>query len=202
MYPNAHQGIEKIGKAVRLFIIAAALSAVAGLAALISENLALVGGVAVLAACVLIIIALIRKISGVKCASKDEPAFKTAFYVLIVGIAAAVVTGVFNSTVPVLGAIGSFTSTITEILAGYFICTGILKLSDTLGDSAVGAKSRQVRTLLICAWGITAVLDLVSFILRKNTGVVGVITIVSAIITIVGFIFYYDLLTKAGKMLA
>ena len=69
------------------------------------------------------IIAFIFKILGVIRASKDEQTFKTAFIVLIIGIAANILISIFNSS-NLITAIGNFVIHVAEILA----CLGKYKL--------------------------------------------------------------------------
>ena len=101
-FPNALQGVKKIYKAEILSLIAAACIIIAGLLAIVaaageSLGVVVIAGIFGVASAVLLIIAFIMNIVGVKRASLDEPAFKTAFYVLIIGIIAGIVMGAFQS---------------------------------------------------------------------------------------------------------
>ena len=196
IFPNAFVGVKKIHTAVLLLIIAAALSAVAGILELIGDAAVLGGAVAVIAACVLMIIAFIMKIGGVNRASKDEPAFKKAMTLLIIGIAASIVTGAFSSS-PVVSSLGSFVSNITEFVAGFFICTGIMNLADRLNDADVSAKAKQTRSVLVVIWAVCSVLSLLSVIFSG----VSAFGIICPVVSIVADIIYLGLLGKAKNML-
>ena len=203
-FPNATRGVKNIRNAVLLLIIATALSGVAGLTALAGEEspLVFVGVAAVLAACALMIIALIMKIVGVNRASKDEAAFKTALIVLVIGIVADVVTGAFNSSNALVSNLGSFAARITEIIAGYFICTGIINLADRLENAEVSENGKKVRNMLVCIWGVSAVLSLLAVIFSKNTTLASIFGIACSVISLIVYIIYFGLLNKANKMLA
>ena len=199
-FPNAYEGVKKICKAILFLIISCFLSMVAGITDLIGDGAVIVGVIAVIAACVLMIIAFILKILGVNRASKDEQAFKTAFTVLIVGIAANILVSVFNSN-DLIGAIGNFIIHLAEILACYYICTGIVNCADALGDKAVSAEGLKTRKNLMCIWGIAAVFSIISIIFFKNKVVYNIFNIAGSCISLLAYIIYYGLLKKATAML-
>ncbi len=207
-FPNAYEGVKKIYKAEILAIIAAICLVIVGILALVvaaSESAGAAVGVLIfgLAAAVLAIIAFIMNIVGVGRASKDEPAFKTALYALIIGIIASIVLGAFQSSNALISGLGSTVSKVMEFLASYYICTGIINLADKLNDAAVSEKGKKVRTMLIVVWIISAVVGLISGIV--NSGAVsvigGILAIIAAILAIIAYIMYLGLLSKAKKML-
>ena len=107
-FTNAYQGVKKIFAAEILSLICSicatvtlALPVVGVIAAANNSQggtVASLGGFAVLAiaSMVLAIIAFIFKLIGVNKASKDEPSFKIALYLILAGIAVSVAGGIFN----------------------------------------------------------------------------------------------------------
>ncbi|MBR6258841.1 MAG: hypothetical protein IKR21_01350 [Oscillospiraceae bacterium] len=207
-FPNALQGVKKIYKAEILSLIAAACIIIAGLLAIVaaageSFGVVVIAGIFGVASAVLLIIAFIMNIVGVKRASLDEPAFKTAFYVLIIGIIAGIVMGAFQSNSFISG-LGNTVSKIMEFLASYYICTGIINLADKLNDTVVSEKGKKIRNLLIIVWLLSAVVGLISGIVSNGSAgsvIGGILAIVAGIISIVAYIMYLGLLSKAKKML-
>ena len=119
---------------------------------------------------------------------------------LIVGIAANILVSIFNSS-NLITAIGNFIIHVAEILACYYICTGIINLADKLDDRAVSAEGAKVRKNVMCIWGVAAVLSLINIIFFKNDTVSGIIAIVGSCVSLLAYIIYYGLLKKATAML-
>lgn len=207
--PNAYAGVKKIYNAEIMAIVAAVLMVLGALFALLgiaSEGIgiALVGGVFVIIAGILLIIAAIINIVGVSRASKDEGAFKNALIALCVGIIANIVVSSAGQN-SFLGGLGSFVNKVAEFLATYFVCTGVINLADRFGDYAVKEKGEKYRKILMCVFGLSAVLSLLSAIFANGggmTGVLGVLTLLSAIISAVAYVIYLGMLKKARDMLA
>ena len=214
MFSNAYEGVKKIHKAEILALIATILILIgsivsatglqAGEDTASGSGLLVGGGLIVIGAALLMIIASFLNIIGVNRASKDEPAFKNALIALLVGIVANIVVSAFsgNSTV---SSIGKTVNNVTEILASYFICTGIISLADRLGNSAVSASGKKVRSILMGIWVASAVLNALAILFGTNETmqtIIGITAIVSGIISIVAYFLYIGLLGKAKKMLA
>ena len=214
MFSNAYEGVKKIHKAEILALIATILILIgsivsatglqAGEDTASGSGLLVGGGLIVIGAALLMIIASFLNIIGVNRASKDEPAFKNALIALLVGIVANIVVSAFsgNSTV---SSIGKTVNNVTEILASYFICTGIISLADRLGNSAVSASGKKVRSILMGIWVASAVLNALAILFGTNETmqtIIGITAIVSGIISIVAYFLYIGLLGEAKKMLA
>ena len=203
-YLNAFEGIKKIYKAEIMSIIAAVLSLVAGVLSAIgtaSDNGAVVGaGIVVIIAAILLIVAEIMNISGVSRASKDESAFKKALTALIIGIGANFLVCYFSEN-QLLSGIGSFVCSITEFLASFFVCTGIINLAESLSDKAVSNNGRKTRTFLMYLFLASAALSLLSALLDKNGALASVISVVSSLVSIAAYIIYFSVLGKSKAML-
>ena len=217
MFTNAYEGVKKIYKAEILALIGAVLSLIAAVLATFGkkaeevaegaapgDGLYVAAGFIVIIAAVIMIIAAILNIIGVNRASKDEGAFKNALYALLAGIAANILVSVFKDNQAVNG-IGTGISRAAEILASYYICTGIINLANRIGDSAMSARGKKVLNLLMTMWVVSAVLSILSSLLGTNETmqiIIGILAILSAIASIVAYFLYIGLLGRAKDMLA
>ena len=214
MYTNAYEGIKKIHKAEILALIATILLLIGSIISATGiqvgettssgEGLLVGGGLLVIIAAVLMIIAAIMNIIGVNRASRDESAFKNALIALLFGIAANILVSAFSNN-PTISSIGKTLENVTEILASYYICTGIINLADRLSNSEVSAQGKKVRSILMGIWVASAVLNVLTALFGTNEtmqAVIGIIAIVGGIISIVAYFLYIGLLGKAKNMLA
>ena len=214
MFTNAYEGVKKIYKAEILALIASVLLLIgsiisatgirAGEATSSGEGLLIGGGLLVIVAAVLMIIAEIMNIIGVNRASKDESAFKNALIALLFGIAANILVSAFSNN-PTVSSIGKTLANVTEILASYYICTGIINLADRLGDKDVSARGQKIRSVLMGIWVASAVLNVLSTLFGTDETmqtVIGVTAIIGGIISIVAYFLYIGLLGRAKNMLA
>ena len=214
MYAKAYEGVKKIYKAEILALIAAILMLMgsifsatglqAGEETASGNGLLIGGGLIVIVAAILMIVAAILNIIGVNRAAEDESAFKSALIALLAGIAANIVVSAFSGNATI-SSIGRAISNVTEILASYFICTGVINLADRLNDSAVSASGKKVRSILIGIWAASAVLNVLTILFGTNEtmkAVIGIAAIVAVIISIVAYFLYICLLGKAKNMLA
>lgn len=214
MYTKAYEGVKKIYKAEILALIAAILMLMgsifsatglqAGEETASGNGLLIGGGLIVIVAAVLMIVASILNIIGVNRAAEDESAFKNALIALLAGIAANIVVSAFGGNATI-SSIGKSFSNVTEIMASYFICTGIINLADRLNNSAVSASGKKVRSILMGIWTASAVLNILTILFGANEtmqAVIGITAIVAVIISIVAYFLYIRLLGKAKNMLA
>ena len=214
MYTKAYEGVKKIYKAEILALIAAILMLMgsifsatglqAGEETASGNGLLIGGGLIVIVAAILMIVAAILNIIGVNRAAEDESAFKSALIALLAGIAANIVVSAFSGNATI-SSIGRAISNVTEILASYFICTGVINLADRLNDSAVSASGKKVRSILMGIWAASAVLNVLTILSGTNEtmkAVIGIAAIVAVIISIVAYFLYICLLGKAKNMLA
>lgn len=214
MFSNAYEGVKKIYKAEILSLIAAILMLIgsiisatgiqAGEETASGNGLLIGGGLVVIVAAILMIVASILNIIGVNRAANDEAAFKNALIALLAGIAANIVVSAFSGNATI-SSIGKTVSNVTEIMASYFICTGIINLADRLNDSAVSASGKKVRSIIMGIWTASAVLNILTTLFGTNEtmqAVIGITAIVAVIISIVAYFLYIRLLGKAKNMLA
>lgn len=221
MFPNALDGVKKIYTAEILMLIAAilgivgAVAAIAGAAAASAASQAgaegmlgaaggaIIGaGVFAIAAGVLSIIGFIMNIVGVTRGARDEGQFKSAQIAIIVGIICSVISVFFQSGL--LSAIVKVATDICEILATYFIVSGIIHLAEQLGDQAMASRGLTIRKLILIVWIVSCVLGAISsfFSISSAVTVVGsVLGIIALIVSLVSYIMYLRLLSQARKML-
>lgn len=163
------------------------------------------GGFAVFAigSIVLAIIAFILKLIGVSKASKDEPAFKIAFYMIFVGIAASVVSGIFSSN-PTVHSIVALVIDIIDLAVTVYIIQGIMNLAKKLNDESMVDKGKNIFIIIIVIYMLIIIAQIVNLIIGSVAALVisAVVIIVSGILSIIQYFLYLSYLNKAKKMLA
>ena len=213
MFKNAFEGIKKIYKGEILSMIATVMSVVGGILGISGlqagegtssgDSLLVIAGILVIVAGVIAVIAVVLNVSGVTRASKDEAAFKSALIALGVGFAANLLITIFSKNQTVSG-IGKTVTTLAELLASYFICTGVINLADHIGNKAVSDRGKKIRTLLMGIWLVSAVLNALTAIFQGNQtmeGIIVILAVVGGIVSIVAYFLYIGLLGRAKKML-
>ncbi len=213
-FPNAAKGISKIFTSEILALIAAIATGVASILAAVMYASAKTNSTAgaaasgigtlvlVLGASVLLVIALILKIVGVVQTSKDEDSFKMIIYLTIFTLIVAVVAAIFsrvtflNNIANAVSAIGGFVTTLLIIL-------GIGNLGVQVGnDEVIDKCSSQFK--LILGIGIVALLARFFCIFLPTIpaqGIVIALAVVALVLSVIQYILYLSLLSKAKKML-
>ena len=213
-FPNAAKGISKIFTSEILALIAAIATGVATILAVVmyasaktnSTAGAAASGIGMLVlglgASVLLVIALILQIVGVVQTSKDEDSFKMIIYLTIFTLIVAVVAAIFsrvtflNNIANAVSAIGGFVTTLLIIL-------GIGNLGVQVGnDEVIDKCSSQFK--LILGIGIVALLARFFCIFLPTIpaqGIVIALAVVALVLSVIQYILYLSLLSKAKKML-
>jgi len=213
-FPNAAKGISKIFTSEILALIAAIATGVATILAAVmyasaktnSTAGAAASGIGMLVlglgASVLLVIALILQIVGVVQTSKDEDSFKMIIYLTIFTLIVAVVAAIFsrvtflNNIANAVSAIGGFVTTLLIIL-------GIGNLGVQVGnDEVIDKCSSQFK--LILGIGIVALLARFFCIFLPTIpaqGIVIALAVVALVLSVIQYILYLSLLSKAKKML-
>ena len=212
-FPNALSGVKKIFAAELLAMIGTVLMVVAlvlGVIGGLKEDLVGLGGATIIGivAGVLLLISYILYIVGVSKASKDEPAFKTALYVIVFGIVYSIITTTFSSAIEKSG-IQQFANLIPDLInlvAMLFIVTGIRNLAEQLGDKAMITKGERIMKIAYVMEIIIFVIRAVSMFAFSNNEIVGTAVVVAAVVAgilnVVIYIMYLLYLGKAKKLLA
>lgn len=213
-YPNAHDGVKKIFVAEILSLIGSFLSAIVlgfsllGIIA-IEENsdtgaVAAFGGIALfgLAAAVILIIAFIMQIIGVNRAAIDEPAFKTALYLIIAGIVISLLSSFFGNNATVQ-AIFSIISDVIQLAITIFIIQGIRNLAVKLNNPDMDAKGNNIFKIICAVYILIFIARIITLIFNGTASktIAGVFTIIAAVLTILQYVFYLLYLRKARFML-
>ena len=214
-FNNAYEGVKKIFTAEILSLIVSICTTVTlvlpviGLIAAKSDSqagaIASLGGFAVLAIAtvVLAIIAFILKLVGVNKASKDEQAFKIAFYFIFIGIIASVVSGIFSTNTTVTNIVAVI-SDVVSLGVTIYIIQGIKNLAEKLGDDNMVKKGDNLFKVILAIYVLIIIAQIINLIFGGTAALVvsAVVIIAAGILDIVQYILYLSYLSKAKKMLA
>ena len=212
-FVNARAGVKKIFSASILEIIAVVCSFLGTLfltLALIDENgiLSLVSVLLIAASFVLLLIAFIFNLIGLKKAGKDESNIEGAFWLAIAGIVVSVLGAilpvVISSQSTRISNIASVLSGLFEILIVIFVCTGVSNLAAQIGQEALAAKGKRTALTyaIVYALGKSASI-IVSWFTESGAQLVVsiIILVVSIVLEILAYIWYITFLGKARKVL-
>ena len=202
-FPNAYAGVKKIFTSEILSLISAILLAIVAVVMATDETGELPGGkngviavvaIAGLVAIVLGLIALILQLIGLSAASKDEGAFKTAFFfaiaMLVVSVAGSVIATKNEDSIV------SDLPNLLNIFVFIFTVSGISNLAKKMGREDMAGFGIRILILQI-------ILTVISFILQvfKQGSIANVLSVVSILLTAIVYIVYLIYLSKAKKML-
>ena len=218
-YPNGYHGVKKIFTAEILDLIATICLIVGAIMALVlvasvsaeSAGGAIAGGlgttVFMIAAIVLVIIAYIFKLIGIKRAGRDEERFNTAFIFAIFALILTVVGNVITTmtgTTTIWDDLVKTIATLFELFVTLYIVNGIQALAQKLNHDELVAKGQTYFILFI----ILYILRLIANVLPVFFGVSpaaltisGIMVLVAAVLSLIVYIVYLSLLSKAKKML-
>ena len=215
-YENAFKGVSKIFTAEILKLLSGIFAIISAILAIVAVASAIAGsaggtiasGIGSIGLLILIaifsIIAFILMLVGIGTAGKDEPFFKTALLWLIIGIIATIIAN-FCAAVPVAQSIFKILGTVGEILATFYIISGIVALADKIGNADVSAKGTLLMKLIITFYVIVIIIEIISLVTKLTVAgavIAGVLAIIAAIVNVVSYILFLVLLARAKKMLA
>ena len=212
-FSNAYNGISKIFLAEILSIFAA-ITAIVGAALLIAgvdiakqstevsvSGFSIGGGLFILATCIIGLVSLILYIMGLSRAAKDEKAFKSALTAALVGVIASIVAGIFanNDFVYTFATIiGKF----TELVAFFYSISGICGLAALMQNQDLTDRSMSLMKIVCVVLVVSAILIIVTAFLPATNPLTSFLTIFSSICSIVAYIMYLVILSRAKKALA
>ena len=206
-YQNAKKGIGQIYKAELLTIIATIIGIIGAIVFLAagekgSEGGMAAGGIPILIAGIMFIIAFIINLVGLSNASKDEPYFKTAWIIALIAIAASVVQSILDMRGIKVEWLFELISNICEILIMIFVITGIGKIADQLGKKKVSRLSRSTMNVTCGVYILSAIVTLIGdlFEAKAMTTVASVIAIIAGILSIIAYVYYLRTLSQGSKM--
>ena len=163
--------------------------------------------VILLAAIIALIVAAVLEIIGIVNCSKDDPAFKSALYILISYVAFIVISVVLAASNREV-----LTNTLFYFLFGLivtvivyafriFLVKGIISLANQLQNKAMESKGNNIVTLLIWTGSINIAASLMKMI-TSLTAIAGIISFVGGVMSIVVFIMFFIFIKKGKDMLA
>ena len=219
-FPNAFNGVKKLFTSEILKLIAAVCAIVAAVAGIIAlagvEADAVVagvgGGIATVifgvASAVLLLIAYILKLVGLKKAGNDEPKFQQAFLLAIFALILSVVASILSSLNVGNGVVDDIVSifaAIADILIVVFVIQGIQNLAEKLNQNGMAETGRKLLIIILVFYILAIIATLVVIIFGANvaTGVIaGILAVVAQVLKMVGYIVFLVYLGKAKNMLA
>lgn len=214
-FPNAAKGVKKIFTAEILSLIAALLS-IFGIAMIIitraaeeshAENATVVAGLGTIAllaaAAIIILIAGIMSLIGIINASKDDGAFKAALIAILIGVCAAIVSGIFsqNSTVQ---SICQIVQNLMNIFSTVFVIQGISNLAVKVGNTQVASQAKTILAIIVVIYVLSLIASILVVVFGGQFASVtaGIIAVVALVLDVIAYIVYLSLLSKAKKILA
>ena len=214
MYENAKNGIGKVFTSQILAILAVICALVAGIFYAITvtaENENLTGatfggstGLAIftLASAVFLVIAFILEMVGLNVAGRDEPLFKKAFIVSVVGLIISIVLGALASltTISWIIDLKDICNFFIGLIIVHHVLYGIANICPSISDKAANVWKVYMATIIIAL--IVNVVSVVMALLQLYTGsavLLIVFTIVDTILQIVAYVMFVGFLAKAKK---
>ena len=219
-FPNAHNGLKKVLTAEILSFAAGFLLLLTGIftavAGALSEKnaadettigiLGLVGLGLLIAFSAVGILTVILKILGLKKASNDEPAFKTAFYASLFSLALSVFEMTLNAiSRDSVARIFTTAISILDIVIIIFVIQGIQNLAEQLENDKMVKAGQVLMILIAVAYGFKALSMLFPVFFWNEVDFLSKVTssceIMSALASMLGGILYIVYLIRAIRML-
>lgn len=221
MFKNAYEGIKKIFTAEIIMLIASIVALVGAIVTVTADPNAVkdalnnasgtslptsvvILGIVALAFGICALVAFILNLVGLVQAKKDEANFNTALLLTIAGIVVSIISGIFSKN----ESVNSFLNTAVELaylLATMFIVYGIISLAKQLKNTPVETKGNRLLKLIVIVYGVGIAAKLLSAIFtaaKLDPIIIGIVGIISALLTVVSHLIYISLLSDAKKMLA
>ena len=208
-FPNAFAGVKKLYTSEILALIAlifALITAIAGFFTIgvidagveeaVNAGLGVTGVFTILTA-ILSLICFILNLVGLGQAGKDEPAFKYALYVSLLGIVVSVAAGLVPEGFgkEILSVINEIVLLLVPVLS----IAGIMSLSKQYMNSDMENRGNSLLKLMSASIIIAGVADIIYRFFANGAIVLGIIAIV---IDLAASLIYLGYLNRARKMLA
>ena len=213
-FPNAHSGVKKLFICEIISIVAAALTIIGATIAAIGlkkEGLLLTGGTIILISGIALVVVFILQLVGLHQAGKDEIQIKYAFCATILGIILGVVASILESVSNAKGtqiavAVINAIQTVAELLAAFYVLSGISALAGKLNDQAMEKQGRKLANWVIIFFIASIVFEFLGVILKENPTewlavLAGILVIVAGFVQLVVYIITFIYYCKAVKML-
>lgn len=217
-YPNAANGVKKMFKAQILAIFGTvflALSAIFTILLSSSGNtgtandsnsfLAVMMIVAFVVFTAVTVVAAIMHLIGLVKAGRDERAFRTALFAIIVNmvfiVLGTIFSGMKNDT---MSSLMNLFSTIMDMVAFLYVIQGIRNLAIELGNDKIDRMGGNIFKIILIVLVLEFTANIIVLIIGGQTSgiVAGVVALIAAILSFVQYILYLIFLARGVKMLA
>ena len=215
-YENVRKGVSKIFTGEIISLIGTITLMITGILSVLAvamdetgenpETLFVTTGIFAIVSIILMLVAYILNLVGVGQAAKDEPSFRSAFYMAIFGIVFSVLSGFLGNA----SEGNSFAQRILSLIPDLInlimmicIVSGILNISANLHNSEMVGKGETILRIVFTVAIINLVVRVVSGLIQSYTGAYVMVAILafSGILTIINYFLYLSYLSKAKKML-
>ena len=214
-FPNAAKGIKKIFNAEILNLIALIATSILLILSVVlaslteSDNDATMGVLAIsilvfgAVAGVMGIIALILMIVGTIQTAKDEPSFKMIIYLAVLNIIVAIIAALFSGNQFVNNLANGFNS-VVSFITSILVVIGVANLARQLLNTELAEKCAKLLRVIIWVGMLSLMTRFFSIFWGSKVALVIIIFlgIISIILSIIQYILYLSMLSKAKKILA
>lgn len=217
-YPNAANGVKKMFKAQILAILGTVFLAFAAIFSILlngSEKaaaandsdsfLAVMMIVAFVAFTAITIAAAIMHLIGLGRAGRDERAFRTALFAILVNmvfiVLGTVFSGLKNGT---MSSLMNLLSTIMDMIAFLYVIQGIRNLAVELGNDKINKMGENIFKIILAVLVLEFIANIIELVFggQVSNTVAGVVALLAAILSFVQYIVYLIFLARGVKMLA
>ena len=213
-FPNAFRGVKKIWLAELLMLLAAVVGIImvivmatngtmVGEDIIINESVKTPIAILGIVTAVIALVAFILNLVGLINANNDDPAFRIALLVTILGIVASAISAIWSNN-ETLNKWMDTALTICSLFASYFVLTGIANLAEKMSDAATKALALKSRTLVEGSFCATALFKLIISIFKIQEGstISTILAVIALLLELVSYILYLRALNKGKQMLA
>ena len=213
-FPNAFRGVKKIWLAELLMLLAAVVGIITvivmatngtmvGEDIIINESVKTPIAILGIVTAVIALVAFILNLVGLINANNDDPAFRIALLVTILGIVASAISAIWSNN-ETLNKWMDTALTICSLFASYYVLTGIANLAEKMSDAATKALALKSRTLVEGSFCATALFKLIISIFKIQEGstISTILAVIALLLELVSYILYLRALNKGKQMLA
>ena len=213
-FPNAFRGIKKIWLAELLMLLAAVVGIImvivmamngtmVGEDIIINESVKTPIAILGIITAVIALVAFILNLVGLINANNDDPAFRIALLVTILGIVASAISAIWSNN-ETLNKWMDTALTICSLFASYYVLTGIANLAEKMSDATTKALALKSRTLVEGSFCATALFKLIISIFKIQEGstISTILAVIALLLELVSYILYLRALNKGKQMLA
>ena len=155
---------------------------------------------------IIALIACILQLVGIAKAAKDEEAFKGALYMILCSVVVAIAGAALAYLFPIsniISNIGTVVSNLLEIIITFLVIGGIANLGAKLSDAGLQEKAGKLLGIIVTVIVLRFIANVVLLLFKENIAevVVTILGVVVVILSLVQYIMYLSLLSKAKNTL-